>query len=411
MDILINVVNQQLKVQSDLEHLVEGTQKFIKFIFALPDDWKTLQPFVQFVQDDQAYNVYLDHADYSAYLPPEIVAGKCTMMLYGSVGQVRATTNLIEFNVKPNHIIADAQSIELTESLYDQLVDMVQRFIDIADNEEMIEMIKDQIADIMQEFLDSGAMAELSIEDGSISRAKVDANFEATLVKADSAMQPSIYDPMGYGQTSTPVDPYSFAQRQDTVTIVNLKNTEPYSVTDNRVSNVTTVYTGLESALSGVLNRAELYTNAALVDYSPFTITIVEELPETGAERTFYLIPKASGNGYDKYWYIKDEDNNEVWDIFGSATTVVVDELPEDGDPDTDYILQSDSGCMYYKYIDGEWQVIAGSSAEVVEELPETGSEFVDYYLLTEDDVYVHYRWIDGEFKSIGTDTFSADEI
>lgn len=125
MDVLVNVVNQKLKIETNLRCIVAGTQQFIRFIFNLPDEWKELMPFVQFSQNGTGYNVYLDNEDWGCYLPSEIVCGTCTMMLYGSNGTVIGTTNIIEFTINENNLIVDAESTDITQSLYDQLVAMI----------------------------------------------------------------------------------------------------------------------------------------------------------------------------------------------------------------------------------------------------------------------------------------------
>ena len=143
----------------------------------------------------------------------------------------------------------------------------------------------------------------------------------------------------------------------------------------------TVTYATLSQTINGVLAIAKAYTRARLVEYKAFRIDIVEELPIAGESMVFYLVPKDNG-GYDKYWWITDENDNPTWDVFGSATTLVVDSLPAAGDEDTDYILKTPGGCLYYKYIDGEWQMVAGSLAEIVNELPAVGNEYTDYYCL-----------------------------
>lgn len=124
MDILVNVVNQKLKIATNLKNLVAGTQKFIKFTFNLPDDWDNLLTFVQFQQNGVAYNTYLDENN-GTYLPSEIGAGICTMMLYGSNEKTIATTNYLVLTIDENILISDANSTEISESLYNQLVSQV----------------------------------------------------------------------------------------------------------------------------------------------------------------------------------------------------------------------------------------------------------------------------------------------
>lgn len=121
MDILVNVVNQKLKIATNLKTFVEGTQEFIRFVFNLNNDWDGLKVFAQFAQNEEAYNLFLDD-DNSVHLPPEIVAGECTLMLYGSNERTIATTNYLVLKIDENILISDASSVEITESLYNQLV-------------------------------------------------------------------------------------------------------------------------------------------------------------------------------------------------------------------------------------------------------------------------------------------------
>lgn len=419
MDILVNVTNQKIRVASNLRSLVAGTQEFVRFVFCLSGDWNGLTVFAQFIQNGVAYNQLLD-SDNSAYLPSEIEEGTVALMLYGSGGNTIATTNYLTLKIDENILVQNAQSTEITQSLYQQLVntvrtyttstdhlqaqidlratiaslsaeqvraqnkesqletaiaskasqtdveDLQSRMNSLENNSVIAAAIQAAVESEMLSYLNGGQLANLSIEDGSISRDKVDADFETTLSKADSAMQPDVYDPLGYGDREVPIDPYSFAQAQDTNVKSQIKNTETYEVTDNLVNNITSNFTGLENALSGVLNRAERYSGALLANYSPINILVVDSLPEVGAERTFYLVPKDSGSGYDKYWFITDENNVPRWDEFGSSSTVVVNSLPAVGDPDVDYILSGNGEYQYYKYIGNSWALIAGSNSVVI---------------------------------------------
>ena len=519
MDILVNVANQKLKIAANLKSLVKGTQEFIRFVYNLTGDWDGLTVFAQFIQNGVAYNQLLD-SENSAYLPAEIGAGTVTMMLYGSGGNTIATTNYLTLTVDENIFVQDAQSTEITQSLYQQLVNTVRtyttstdrlqaqidlkatitalaaettratnketeltnaiaekadqtdvedlqtRMTSLENNSVIAAAIQAAVEQEMLNYLNNGELANLTIEDGSITRSKVDANFEATLVKADTAMQASVYDPLGYGDREVPVDPYSFAQAQDTNVKNQIKTTETFAVTDNLVSNVTSNYTGMENALSGVLNRAERYASALLGDYSPFTILIVDTLPDAGAERTFYLVPKESGNGYEKFWYITDENNVPRWDKFGASSTIIVDTLPSVGDSDVDYILSTNGEYQYYKYIGTTWALIAGSNSVVIEfdstldykgegtpaethtptvlsnegkyyldimnmqvyhaevtvegtgiewvlseTLVENPTETKDYFLRDTGTTFFHLRYVSPRFYMVGSDAYSRDEI
>lgn len=156
---------------------------------------------------------------------------------------------------------------------------------------------------------------------------------------------------------------------------------------------------------------AEDVVNTALENFHSYNIEVVDELPDVGEDYTFYLVPKASGNGYEKYWWITDNDGNQKWDEFKGSSTVVVTELPTTGEAETDYILHSGDGCFYYKWIDNAWKMIAGTMANVVDSLPDSGNEFTDYYVKNSEGLYVHYRYIDGEFCIIGGDSYNKSQI
>ena len=142
-----------------------------------------------------------------------------------------------------------------------------------------------------------------------------------------------------------------------------------------------------------------------------FKIQIVEELPATGVANTFYLIAKDSG-GYDKYWYITDNNTGtSKWDRFGETTTLVVTSLPPVGDSGIDYILKSSAGCLFYKWVNNGWGIVAGSIASVVNELPGSGNTFTDYYVPDSDGVYMHYRWNNGAYHLVGSDSYNQTEI
>lgn len=128
MDILVNVSRQKLKIDTNLRKVVSGSQEFIRFVFNLDEEWDDLLAFAQFVQGDDAYNVYLD-SNNSCYLPSEIVQGDCKLTLYGTGGDTIATTSYILLNVEKNILVQDGQSTEITLSLYEQLVNRVKLLV------------------------------------------------------------------------------------------------------------------------------------------------------------------------------------------------------------------------------------------------------------------------------------------
>lgn len=472
MLILANVSNQRLYIASTMEGLVDGSQNFVKFRFNLSDDWDGLLTFAQFTQGGVAYNKYLDEEN-SVYLPPEIKAGTCTLMLYGTHDTTIATTNYLTLKIDKNILVSDATSTEISQSLYDQLVtrvnavsnwnaqsvaDLVVKTDDIlaqmnrkadksdlskeisraqaaeaanadaiklkadqsqvddlalqleylVNNETTAELIGEAVKEEMNVYLESGKLANLIIQDGSVTRSKMDESVTISLDKGDTAMQPDVYDPLGLK-----TDIYSYAQGRADLVSQNLQKVKD-EIADAYELSETLKFTKLGDALRGAVQAANTYTSAMLAGYKAFSIKIVDTLPAAGEDNTFYLVPKTNGAGYDKYWYITDEGGNHMWDVFGDSSTVVVDSLPDVGDTDVDYILKSPSGYLYYKYIDGFWQIIAGSLAYISATLPDVslGSEFTDYYIVNNDDgSYTHYRFINGAFHVIGGDSYTKDEV
>lgn len=121
MNIQINVINQKLRLATNLKNYVAGSQEFVQFTFNISEEWDDLLPFAQFIQNSSTYNIYLD-SNNSVYLPSEIQAGICELTLYGNNGRVIATTNKLKLNIDENNIVVDANSIDITPTLYEQLI-------------------------------------------------------------------------------------------------------------------------------------------------------------------------------------------------------------------------------------------------------------------------------------------------
>lgn len=166
------------------------------------------------------------------------------------------------------------------------------------------------------------------------------------------------------------------------------------------------------------LEESKLYT-----DKKSYELEIVDELPliEEAKERTFYLVPKSSGNGYEKYWVITDGDGNSKFDEFSSSSTEVLSELPTEINPDVDYIIYDGVTCSYYKWIevsDGNYELkmIAGSVAKILQSVDELeqeiGNTLTDYYVKN-GEIYFHYRWDneDSRFIMVGSDSYNKIEI
>lgn len=200
--------------------------------------------------------------------------------------------------------------------------------------------------------------------------------------------------------------------------IYNARVSGLYKITVDRTGHVSDISEVTKDDITGLgitdgtdaVTQANAYTDKAISEYEPYSIEVVNTLPESGEDRTFYLVPNESKTGYTKYWWITD-NGEQKWDEFKGASTVVVTELPTTGEKETDYILHSDAGCFYYKWINNEWKMVAGTVAYIVNELPQTGNEYSDYYVKNTDGSYVHYRYIDGAFCIIGGDTYNKTQV
>lgn len=472
MSILVNVVGQKMYVSSTMDGIVAGSQNFVKFRFNLTDDWDGLMTFAQFRQGGVAYNQYLDEensvflpaeigmgtctlmlygsddtvrgttnyltlkidknilvsdatsTEISQSLYDQLVArvnaldswnGQSVADLQADIDDLQAQVSrkAAQTDLTSEATRAKAKENELETAIglkadQSEVDDIALQLAQLASNEVVKSLIDEAVAEEMATYLQSGELANMTIQDGSITRAKVDVSVEETLDKADTAMQPDVYDPQGLR-----VDVYSYAQGRADIVAANLDKVKQ-EIADAYVLSDTMKFSKLGDAVRGAVTMSRNYTAAMLADYGAFDILIVDELPAAGESNTFYLVPKENGNGYDKYWYITDSVGNHTWDTFGGSSTVVVDALPEVGEEDVDYILKSNSGYLYYKYIDGFWQIVAGSLAYIGTALPDvaTGSEFTDYYIVNHDNgTYTHYRYINGSFHVIGGDSYTKDEI
>lgn len=497
MELLVNVNNQKLRLATNLKSLVAGSQQFIKFTFNLSDEWDDLLTFAQFIQGSNSYNAYLDE-DNSVYLPHEIQAGTCKLILYGTGSQgegsqIIATTNYLELNIDENITVANASSTDISQSLYDQLVNKFNKIADLSQTE-YVEEIKKQVNAIAQEYIDSDDWVAENISDGSLARTKVNDAFEATLDKADNSWQRGENAASGswddtYDTNRRKTDIFNYVDGEINSTknyvdrqIGNITNRTATGSLDTLSQEVTNArifqadytpqyenpivgqynYHSLKDAIQGTyaqaLANAKDYADAKVRE--SINILIVDELPLTGQARTFYLVPKESGNGYDKWWYVTNEYGVSFWDTFGSTSTVIVSSLNDVDSPseDIDYIVQTDSGYLYYKYIDDNWEMIAGSSAEVISpsytinykdyglptandyvasehngkrylnltdfkvylsngtdwnlvEALAIASELTDYYLNDGSGTYVHYRYINNRYEAIGVSSTEMETL
>lgn len=284
-----------------------------------------------------------------------------------------------------------AQGAKESEELANEYKNTIQQSIESIQNAEETVVTHEQNAAAYAE------AAKASKEEAE----QIVANIDDKINKADTAMQPNIYDPNNHN-----TDIFKYTDEKTEAVQIDL-DTVKEEIDDARSLTDALKYDKIGDAIRGTIDLAKTYMHALLIDYKAFSIKFVDELPEIGENRTFYLVPKTTGEGYDKYWYVTNPEGEGEgkWDTFGGSSTIVVSELPEIGDPDIDYILKSASGCLYYKYIENKWEVIAGSLAYISNDgLPsvDIGNEFTDYYV-KDGDAYAHYRFIDGGYKQIGS--------
>lgn len=132
---------------------------------------------------------------------------------------------------------ANAIALKANQSEVDKLTIKVTQ---LESNEVVAKLIQDAVEKEMAEFLASGSLANMTIQDGSITRSKVDSNFNDTLTKADNAMQPSVYDPQ-----NLKVDIYSYARGRADIVQNNL-NTVKSEIQDAYKLTDTLIYKNLE---------------------------------------------------------------------------------------------------------------------------------------------------------------------
>ena len=190
-----------------------------------------------------------------------------------------------------------------------------------------------------------------------------------------------------------------------------------------KLDSLTGEYEPIGSAQQALVAAKE-YTDSQLAAFESFDTEIVDVLPDvtSAKENTFYLVPKTSGDGYEKYLKITDNDGNSKFDKFSGSSTEVLHELPTEVNPDVDYIIYDGITCLYYKWIEVsegnyELKMIAGSIAKILQSVDalkqEIGNTQTDYYVKNGDDAYFHYRWDkDTEvFRMVGSDSYSKDEV
>lgn len=108
MEVFINVVGQKLRIATNCRTFIQGSTNFVKFTFALSDDWGSLEKKAQFIQDGVAYNRELN-GDNSVFLPDAIHEGQFELILCGRAGLTFAVTNSLTLTAEGSKYQADGK--------------------------------------------------------------------------------------------------------------------------------------------------------------------------------------------------------------------------------------------------------------------------------------------------------------
>ena len=342
MDILVNVVGQKMNVTTVPSTLVARSQNFIRFVFRFSEDWEGLDVLAQFTQGDLQFNRQLDSVTKSTYLPQEFQTGKFTVVLFGVGGNnVRAFSNILEFNLQKNGFVGEEfmqiEPPDPTPTWYEDLMNRIRNVIDMSD-EEVMAVISNAVGEIMDEYMQTDAWRQsiIAIEDnsilsskyapGSLIKNKMEQSVQDSLDLADTAMQPTTYattiekannsmQPSMYDTHNKQEDIFDYADTKSgeavTSAVSSIRSVQSFSLPNE--SNVSTSYTGLDQALSGIISTAKSYADTKV-----------------------------------------------------NGSTEIVTQLPLSGDENKNYILNTNGKYMMYRYIGDAWELIAGGAAEVI---------------------------------------------
>ena len=109
------------------DKLADGQIAFVSFRFVFDNEWEGLYKVVQFMQDENTYNISLGVDGYSCKMPSELQAGCAEMSLFGYVPDdetaLRATTAPIKLRIEQSGFSSSGSEIvPPTPDLYQQLI-------------------------------------------------------------------------------------------------------------------------------------------------------------------------------------------------------------------------------------------------------------------------------------------------
>lgn len=112
------------------DKLADGQIAFVSFRFVFDNEWEGLYKVVQFMQDENTYNISLGVDGYSCKMPSELQAGCAAMSLFGYAPDdetaLRATTAPIKLRIEQSGFSSSGSSgsevVPPTPDLYQQLI-------------------------------------------------------------------------------------------------------------------------------------------------------------------------------------------------------------------------------------------------------------------------------------------------
>ena len=109
------------------DKLEDGQIAFVSFRFVFDNEWEGLYKVVQFMQDENTYNISLGVDGYSCKMPSELQAGCAEMSLFGYVPDdetaLRATTAPIKLRIEQSGFSSSgSEVVPPTPDLYQQLI-------------------------------------------------------------------------------------------------------------------------------------------------------------------------------------------------------------------------------------------------------------------------------------------------
>ncbi len=109
------------------DKLADGQIAFVSFRFVFDNEWEGLYKVVQFMQDENTYNISLGVDGYSCKMPSELQAGCAEMSLFGYVPDdetaLRATTAAIKLRIEQSGFSSSgSEVVPPTPDLYQQLI-------------------------------------------------------------------------------------------------------------------------------------------------------------------------------------------------------------------------------------------------------------------------------------------------